>query len=227
VHQVHVHVEHLISCFPTDGSSFDIQELFYRLTLDSATDFLFGDSVNSLVPASSTQSSIPFQPIEGSFGFADAFNLSQDYIAKRARAESLYWLINPKEFRQANDTVHQLVDHYVRFALMPKEKRGNFTGDRQRYIFLEALVEETNDPKMLRDQLLNVLLAGRDTTASLPSSTFYLLARYPRVWGKLRHEILDKLGTTEQAKTEISFTSLKDIPYLRHVLDEGICNTRD
>jgi cytochrome P450 len=31
--------------------------------------------------------------------------------------------------------------------------------------FLDALIQETRDPKVLRDQLLNVLLAGRDTTA--------------------------------------------------------------
>lgn len=53
--------------------------------------------------------------------------------------------------------------------------------DQERYVFLKELAKDTRDPKLLRDQLLNILLAGRDTTASLLSSVFYELAGNPKV----------------------------------------------
>lgn len=42
------HVSKLIAKIPRDGSVVDIQDLFFMLTLDSATDFLFGYSTNVL-----------------------------------------------------------------------------------------------------------------------------------------------------------------------------------
>ena len=39
------------------------------------------------------------------------------------------------------------------------------------FVFLDALIAETKDPKVIRDQLVNILLAGRDTTACLLSWT--------------------------------------------------------
>ena len=216
------HVRHLLAHVPADGSSFDIQELFFRLTLDSSTEFLFGESVNSLISTSNTSSGVPVKSKKGQIGFEAAFNTSQDYLASRSRARSLYWLINPKEFRDANRICHQLVDYYVKIALDSSAiKDFKASHSRERYIFLEALAKDTRDPKLLRDQMLNILLAGRDTTASLLSSVFYLLAHNPRVWIKLRSEVINKFGTIEEPRDEITFSSLKDVSYLRYVLDEG------
>ncbi|KFZ20445.1 hypothetical protein V501_00147 [Pseudogymnoascus sp. VKM F-4519 (FW-2642)] len=220
IQQLDVHMGHFMSHIPSDGSAFDIQELFFRLTLDSSTDFLFGESVNSLVSTINTQSGVP---VKGRQGFESAFNLSQDYLAARSRAQGLYWLINSKEFREANRICHQLVDYYVKKALeSTADKDIKSPQDRERYVFLKELAKDTRDPKLLRDQLLNILLAGRDTTASLLSSVFYELAGNPKVWARLRNEIVERFGTAKEPKAEISFTALKDIPYLRYVLDEAL-----
>ena len=52
------HIQKLISKIPKDGSTVDLQTLFFQLTLDSATEFLFGESVSSL---SSTEGSVQEQ----------------------------------------------------------------------------------------------------------------------------------------------------------------------
>ncbi|RFU24502.1 hypothetical protein B7463_g11835, partial [Scytalidium lignicola] len=221
VHALEIHVDHLISCFPPSGTPFDIQELFFRLTLDSATEFLFGETVNSLVSSNTTNSGVPVKSTENVLGFEEAFNSSQEYLATRSRAQKLYWLINPPEFKKSNKVVHKLVDYYVSKALESTSKKV-YNEKNKRYIFLDAVAQEIRDPKALRDQALNILLAGRDTTSALLSSVFYLLSRHPRVWEKLRGEILDAFGTVESPKGQISFTSLKDIAYLRHVMDEAL-----
>lgn len=69
--------------------------------------------------------------------------------------------------------------------------------------------------------MLNILLAGRDTTASLLSSAFYYMARHPHVWNRLRREIVEQFGDASQPKAEITQVKLKDIPYLRYVLNES------
>jgi hypothetical protein len=38
----------MMNQFPASGQTFDIQNLFYRMTIDVITDFLLGESVNSL-----------------------------------------------------------------------------------------------------------------------------------------------------------------------------------
>lgn len=214
------HINHLINLIPKDRTSFDIQRLFFLLTLDSATHFLFGESVGCMSPT--TTGVLEKSAVRNAQGFADAFTTAQDYLAARSRAQGLYWVINPKEFREANRRVHEVVDHYVNVALEAKrnpDRKAGAGGDG-RYIFLEALAAETDDPKMLRDNMLNILLAGRDTTASLLSSTFFYLARYPLVFARLRKEIVDAFGDKNKS-VEITQTKLKDIPYLRYVLNEG------
>jgi cytochrome P450 len=162
-------------------------------------------------------------------GFADAFNTSQEYLLRRALVQRLYWTINPAQFRAANAKVHEVVDHYVHLALQSKHAHAapgssgrNEDLDKGRYVFLEALASDTNDPKVIRDNLLNVLLAGRDTTASLLSSVFYFLARNPRVWAALRAEIVREFGARHTpGHNEITHARLKSLTYLRYVLNES------
>ncbi|KAK9478772.1 cytochrome P450 [Lipomyces japonicus] len=224
------HVQNLIELLPADGTVVDLQALFYKFTLDASTEFLFGDSVESLraVNPSVTNSdnnekqnqSRQYVSAAGKADFATAFDLSQATLAKRIVFQKFYWLVNPAKFQTANQTVHKFVDSYVSKALALSQDGKDHQSDR--YVFLEALVQDTRDPKVLRDQLLNILLAGRDTTATLLSWTFYLLARHPRVLEKLRSALLEDFGPTlnHPGKKQINFETLKSCTYLRYVLNE-------
>lgn len=87
--------------------------------------------------------------------------------------------------------------------------------NEQQYVFLYELSKRTLDKTELTDQLLNILLAGRDTTASLLSITFFTMARRPEIWKKLREEILTLGGRKP------SFEDLKSMTYLTWVLNES------
>jgi cytochrome P450 len=92
---------------------------------------------------------------------------------------------------------------------------------KERYIFLEALAQQTRDPIELRSQLLNILLAGRDTTAGLLGWLFYILARNPAAFKKLRETIMDEFGSYT-SPNEITFARLKSCSYLQHCLNETL-----
>lgn len=224
------HVDQLIALMPADGTPFDIQEYFFKMTLDTATEFLFGESTNCLLEGGSNNqqkktTSSALSTIGGEEGFADAFNKSQDYVVQRARAQNWYWLVNSAEGRRDVQRVHNVVDYYVDAALARYNQAG---GDQEkfiessnpdRYVFLDAMVAQTQDRRALRDQMLNILLAGRDTTASLLSSSFYYLARHPQVWQRLREEILAIFPPGDSADS-ITIARLREVRYLKHFLNE-------
>ncbi|KAE8152169.1 putative cytochrome P450 alkane hydroxylase [Aspergillus avenaceus] len=211
------HISRMIDLIPKDGSSFDIQSLFFLLTIDSATHFLFGESVGSLDSVNGA-GVLEKSSVGNAQGFAESFTKAMDYTSSRSRAMGFYWMIDNKDFRQAIAHVHEVVDHYVRLAIESK----NSEKKSERYIFAQALAASNDDPKTLRDSMLNLLLAGRDTTASLLSSAFFFLARTPHAWNRLRQIILEEFGDSQHPKQEITQAKLKDIPYLRHVLNETL-----
>lgn len=86
------------------------------------------------------------------------------------------------------------------------------------YTFLHALAGFTRDRQVLRDQLVAVLLAGRDTTASTLSWTFYELAKHPEIYKKLRTEIINRIGL----KRAPTYEDLKNMKYLQNVMHETL-----
>lgn len=66
------HVSRLIATI-VPGQEVDLSERFFRLTIDSATEFLFGESTDSLIK-------------DGNDGFSEAFTQSQD-VSFRACVE--------------------------------------------------------------------------------------------------------------------------------------------
>lgn len=203
------HICQLIDRIPRDGSTVDLQELFFRLTIDSATEFLFGESTNSLALSTSSETSARF---------AEAFNRSQAFVGEVGRNGLLMIFSSKKEFHSDVKYVHEFADRYVQRGLeirktydleKPSAKEGG-----ERYVFLNELIKQTSDPIQIRSELLNILLAGRDTTASLLSNVWFILARRPDIWEKLQAEV-SQLG--EELPT---FAQIKEMKYLRQVLNE-------
>ena len=85
-----------------------------------------------------------------------------------------------------------------------------------RYVFLHELVSQTTDKIKIRSELLNILLAGRDTTASLLSNVWFELSNRPDVWRRLQRDVDSVNGECP------SFEKLKDMKYLRAVLNESL-----
>ena len=68
--------------------------------------------------------------------------------------------------------------------------------------------------KRIREELINILLAGRDTTASLLSNMFFELARRPEIFAKLREEVATLEGRTP------TYQELKNLKYVKWCLNE-------
>ena len=204
-------VESLINAVPEDGIV-DLQPLFFRLTFDTTTFLLFGETMSSL-----RSNEVAGQESE----FAQAFNLGQEYLSHRGRLGDLYWLTNTPEFRRACRTSHKFVDQAIKRAIEAADStdRVEAPEEKKNYVFIDSLIQETRDLKQLRDQCLNILLAGRDTTAVCLSWTMRLLARHPDVLSRLRSEIEATVGLGKAAEPP-SREHLKQMRYLDLVLKE-------
>ena len=149
-------VDNVIDILSKADGVVDLQPLFFRLTLDVTTAFLFGESAQSLKAPE----------YAGEQTFAEAFNTAQQYVAKRFRLLDLYWLIGGKKFRDACNAVHRFADQIIDRSLS-LDAEGQ--GKEKKYMFLSSLAESTPDRNALRGQIINILVAGRDTTACLLS----------------------------------------------------------
>jgi cytochrome P450 len=201
------HITHLIARIPRDGSTVDLQPLFFMLTMDSATEFLFGESTGVLLGGDAS--------VKGEM-FSDAFTYAQERIGLEGRVGKVVNLFPNKRYKNSLNYVHEYVGNYVEKAV--ELRKANFNVEKkegQKYVFLEQLAGTGVDKKKIQDELMNILLAGRDTTASLLSYTFYILARRPDVLEKLRAEVLS-LGSGRP-----TFEQLKSLKYLQYTLNEG------
>lgn len=196
--------------------SIDLAPIFFRLTMDTATEFLFGESVNSQ-RAHNPDHSLGLPPRDLRWSKVGAsFDRGTATLGTRGRLEDFYWLVNPKSFRKDIREIHKFADYCIDQAI---KRRQSGVKSQQKYIFMDQLLESVSDPVEVRSQLLNIFLAGRDTTAGLLGWTFWCLARDPRAYDKLRASIVESFGASEKEDT-ITFAGLKSCTYLQHVMNE-------
>ena len=198
----------------------DLQPLFFRLTLDTSMAVLFGKPAKkSMIKGKIDESD-----------FAKAFDHAQHGIASRAHLGNWYWLLGGRAFKRSCQTVHDFVDGIVAETLQETES-GTKDNSTDRYVFLRELIKRTRDPLTLRDQLLNVLLAARDTTACLLSWTINILAAHQDIQSELRNECLNL--ESYKGNGLPTTAEVKGMKYLSIVLKEVLriypsvpCNTR-
>jgi cytochrome P450 len=222
------HLQVLFKAMPQEDSngwieSVDMMPLFYRFTMDVSTEFLFGNSINTQSATLHSQDSGNTTKVQQDMEFAEAISYAQEYIFWRMRLRGLYWLASSKRFKQACKVVKDVGDHFVKIALDSNHKRTPVSAaQKEKFVMLDAMVAETKDPVELRDQILHLLLAGRDTTSALLSWTILLLARHPQEFEKLRIAVIKQFGTSEEPTQDLTFSSLKACKPLTHVLHEAL-----
>ncbi|KAH7176635.1 cytochrome P450 [Dactylonectria macrodidyma] len=193
------HVDNFLRKIPRDGARVDLQELFYLFTMDVATDFMFGYSTNTLV-----------NPTPEALDFIESFDYALLSAASRARLGWITFLVPDKRLDRSVATCQRFIDQYIKDALA--EDRAK----ERPYVFMNEMLESGVSREYVRDQLLAMILGGRDTSASTLSSLFWALARSPDLVRKMRTEIASLEGRKP------SWEDLKELKYLGMVLKEAL-----
>lgn len=91
----------------------------------------------------------------------------------------------------------------------------NGTKKTDKYVFLEELAATGQTREKIQAELMNILLAGRDTTAGLLSFLFWTLAREKKIFDNLKAEVDELEGKLP------GYEMIKNMKYLQWTLNEG------
>lgn len=207
-----------------EGFPIDFQDVVARFTFDSATEFLFGKDVESIAaglpyPAESPLANHPNFVNHPSNLFIRAFSRGLELIAGRVQGGGTwplleFWKDNVQPHREAVD---RFIQPILTEALDNKSKGIKTESDEENMSLLDLLVRSTDDAKVIQDELVNILVAGRDTTASLLTFAMYMMCEHPKMVQRLQAEILEKLGTRRP-----TYADIRDMKYLRAFLNETL-----
>jgi cytochrome P450 len=183
----------------------DLQPALFEYTLGTTTHLLFGEPHSSLPDAERSK-------------LRDNFDYAATVSAIRLRLADLCWLYTPRKFRDACKGVRDWATFFSNKALDYMEEHGEEQA-MEKYAFIVDLWRQTHDRTVVRDQLLHVLIAGRDTTACLLSWTFFHLVRNPRLLVRLKEDILKAEIPTSGVLTR---KHIQQLPFLRCCLNETL-----
>ncbi|KAI1783318.1 cytochrome P450 [Ganoderma leucocontextum] len=225
------HAEHALDKVASrlkEGVPVDWQDIVSRFTMDSATEFLFGKDVRSLdapipYPSTSTRHAVVTTEVHPADRFVRSFQDGLEATAMRGRFLQSYPLFEfwGDKVEKHLGEVHKFIDPIVGAALRRKAERQRAGEDIEKDVrddetLLEHLVKFTDDGKMLKDETLNILLAGRDTTACTLTFSVFALAEHPAVLERLRKEVLDVVGPTRRP----TYEDIRGMKYMRAFINE-------
>ncbi|KAF9577851.1 hypothetical protein BGW38_006676 [Lunasporangiospora selenospora] len=169
-----------------NGDVIDVQDLWSRYTIDTATGFLFGNCVNAL--------DVPQQK------FVSAFNYTQKVCGWKIRLceyQNLFPAPSfPQKVKDMDEVLLPIVDQAIAKEMNRRVGAGGADDEEHKHDnllqhFLNSVDENGKpfDRIYLRDMLMNFLLAGRDTSTNLLTFMFYNLGKNPDVMERVREEI--------------------------------------
>ena len=135
------------------GGRVDLKPLMFEYTLNTTTALLFGEPHNSMTKEEA-------DAVRGNFDRA-SFG-----CGIRVRLADAAFLYSPAKFRKACRAVRDWATFFASKAMDYKDEHGEEAAS-ERYPFIVDLWKEMHDFDLVRDQLLHILIAGRDSTASL------------------------------------------------------------
>jgi cytochrome P450 len=176
-----------------------------KLTLTAVIRALFGTELAQQLPA-----------------VARSFVAALEVINRRIISPTPYlpWLYRVPTrdnlaFRRAVSYLNTVVEEIIRRRQIAGEPASN---DLLALIMAAQLSEESQiSPGLLRDEIMTLLLAGFETSATTMTWAICLLERHPEAWSRLVTEVdLALGGRTPQ------FDDLAALPYTRAVIEETL-----
>ncbi|XVF58649.1 hypothetical protein PTKIN_Ptkin07bG0083200 [Pterospermum kingtungense] len=211
----------LLQHFSKQGVEVDLEDVFQRYTFDSTCILLTGYDPKCL--------SLEFPQVLFSKALDDA---EEALFYRHARPQSFIklqrWLNMGQEqkYRKAWEVLDDIIAQYIcqKRTQLKKPEIGEKGGDLlTSYITEEKSTGLKCDDKFLRDTILSMMLAGRDTTSSALTWFIWLIWRHPEVEKKIIKELKSKIPAEETNNRRLfSAEEVKNLVYLHGALCEAL-----
>ena len=200
-----------------DSFEIDIQDIFFRITFDVTSEVTFGmEDVDSI--ANEQQD---FQK-----AFDEISSLCQQRFTDPL--SSLKRSLNITRREKRIKELKCILDEYAYNVIVNRTIEDDHMHPHESWkqksdiltLYLQHAKENSLDlsDSLLRDVLLNIMLAGRDTTACALSWAWYELLRNPIVIEKIVSEVKSICGVGEDA--DFSYNSMQKLRYTHCVVLE-------
>jgi len=175
----------------------DIQDIFMRYTLESFGEIGFG---------------LSFDLISKNSSFPKLFDTAQYLMIQQIRSV-FNRLFKSNQYQKAIDDIDKVV-----YDIIDQKRKTDYQNKEDILSKFMSLRDVENKPysdKWIRDIIINFMIAGRDTTATLLTWTTYILATHPDIKRTLKKEI-SQLGKTP------TFETISDNIYLDNIIKESL-----
>jgi fatty acid omega-hydroxylase len=174
------------------SSEFNASKWLMRLTMDAFSQISFGVDIGGL----------DGKPCE----FADAFDVCQLQVVRRMLHLKSVWPAlkalnigseaeNTKQMQVVDAFAYDLIDGVIARQAANRSQGKEVTDDLLSRLIPVAVDDDGNlDRKLVRDMCLNLLVAGRDTTATAIQWLLYEVALNPDVDAELYEELETVIG---------------------------------
>lgn len=192
-----------------DGFSINIQDVFFRLTIDVTSILTFDLDLHSVENEKQHEFALAFDELS---------NLCQKRFTDPLFEIKKLLRLSYRERRIP--VLKEIVDEFAYKVISSKRRiaaDGSPLGPDllSRYIDHARKSNEDISDSELRDVIMNVLLAGRDTTACALSWTFFELTRHPEVVIKIVQEVESVCGVGKDA--DFSYDTMAKLKYVHCV----------
>ncbi|KAI0888404.1 cytochrome P450 [Annulohypoxylon maeteangense] len=203
----------------------DLLDHLYRLTMDTATQFLFGISAETQTAALVRAGKIPAEMYVKSLldGFDDKFLEAASYVGHRIKLSKMYWVYDGLAFRRVCRELYVMVDAYItdireRAAARTQEEKE----DGMHSNMIEEMVAQGASQSDMVNQVMHLLVAGMDTSTGALGWTFSMLGAHPDIYQKLRKAVIEQFGTETNRREIFTLETLKSCEYLQWVIQETL-----
>ncbi|KAL9240030.1 hypothetical protein vseg_014293 [Gypsophila vaccaria] len=127
-----------------------------------------------------------------------------------------------RKLRDAIKTVHVFADEIIRKRLIEDKNRDDHSKNHED-LLSRFIVTSEHDTKLLRDVVISVILAGKDTTSTGLSWFFWLLSLNSDVAEKIRSEVGQiRVRYKKQVGDMFEYEELNDMHYLHGAISESL-----
>ncbi|ORX96617.1 cytochrome P450 [Basidiobolus meristosporus CBS 931.73] len=193
----------------------DIHDIFHRMTMDTFCRIAFGYKAESLTAPATPPFSLAFNRIQNMLRqrmlnpyakYLELVNGGRAILRSDVDVadELIYKIISQRKNDPRQEGHHDLLSIYLGVA----DKVDDIDG-----------ITGRDSEKFLRDMVMNIILAGRDTTGQGLSYTLYCLLEHPEVLAKLREEIQSKPRPTVDSDL---YDIVAEFPYTHAVFKEAL-----
>ncbi|CAI9264832.1 unnamed protein product [Lactuca saligna] len=213
----------LLDLVSHNQQAIDLQEIFQRFTFDAICALLLDYDPETL------SVHLPYNACEKAFTDAEEALLWRHVLPERVwKLQQRFGMGKEKKLTEA----WKVFDEFIYKCLSRKEEEFGNDGRVEKEEttgLLESLMTSFqgqtgisgDSRRFLKDTILNLMIAGRDTTSTVLSWFFYLLAQNPSIESKIRREIENQVGGSDW-KCCLGVKELKSLVYLHGGLCEAL-----